>query len=488
VLEYVNDCDIAALLVTSIEVNIAVNKVADELFWRRRFQQWADHHPIRFTADSISINRKNLYLTVMAKDPVTYAVEHNDIDTLTIILEDEIYYASLNALLASINKCYIDVFKLLLAYYPTYMVENNIKIYTAAIKSKCSMIIIGKLLYEGYDFVEGTCLLAIKNQNWNALILLQPHDALLLNDQYVMICLEAILNTPDITAAFKRHLFDIIHPNEHSLYQLAEHSLDSSNITAKKKGSTIEFLLAYPRYDPKYKRSLILRDAIDANDQLAVKLLLKDGRAMPKSGNNYSLRTAVKRNQIKIVQLLLADGRADPTAGHGILDTAVNKEYTKIIKLLLNDGRDRFVGDKTILLLMNNHKWNILEMLLQAGIPIITQSLSKNVRSMFEAGIPEQIAMLLIPYLTDKADRENLFLQAAVYGYTNVIKTQLTKQIDPSFNNNTTFIKAAGLGHINIVKLLLKDPRVDPHAQNDYALKWARKQGHNEIVQLIQQH
>ena len=43
-------------------------------------------------------------------------------------------------------------------------------------------------------------------------------------------------------------------------------------------------------------------------------------------------------------------------------------------------------------------------------------------------------------------------------------------------------------GHTEIVSLLLNDPRVDPRAMDNAAIRCASHNGHTEIVQLLQQH
>jgi FMN phosphatase YigB (HAD superfamily) len=44
---------------------------------------------------------------------------------------------------------------------------------------------------------------------------------------------------------------------------------------------------------------------------------------------------------------------------------------------------------------------------------------------------------------------------------------------------------AAANGHANIIKLLLKDERVDPTARNNFALRWAAKNEHNDVIKLL---
>jgi hypothetical protein len=40
-------------------------------------------------------------------------------------------------------------------------------------------------------------------------------------------------------------------------------------------------------------------------------------------------------------------------------------------------------------------------------------------------------------------------------------------------------------GHVEVVKLLLADPRVDPSAGNQYAIVWATENSHLQVVKLL---
>ena len=44
---------------------------------------------------------------------------------------------------------------------------------------------------------------------------------------------------------------------------------------------------------------------------------------------------------------------------------------------------------------------------------------------------------------------------------------------------------ASEKGHMEVVKLLLADPRVDPSARNNWAIQLASENGHLEIVKLL---
>ena len=57
--------------------------------------------------------------------------------------------------------------------------------------------------------------------------------------------------------------------------------------------------------------------------------------------------------------------------------------------------------------------------------------------------------------------------------------------VDPSEDNNIAIKRASNDGHLEVVKLLLKDPRVDPSAQDNCAIRWASDDEHLEVVELL---
>jgi hypothetical protein len=58
-------------------------------------------------------------------------------------------------------------------------------------------------------------------------------------------------------------------------------------------------------------------------------------------------------------------------------------------------------------------------------------------------------------------------------------------RVDPAANENWAIKWAARYGHTEVVRLLLSDERVDPIAQENDAIKQAAENGHDEIVKLL---
>jgi ankyrin repeat protein len=79
---------------------------------------------------------------------------------------------------------------------------------------------------------------------------------------------------------------------------------------------------------------------------------------------------------------------------------------------------------------------------------------------------------------------EKLF-KGAKHGILWLIQEALDEGADPSMGKNYAIRLAAQYGHLEIVKLLLKDKRVNPAAEYNFAIRWASKHNHIEIVKLL---
>ena len=56
---------------------------------------------------------------------------------------------------------------------------------------------------------------------------------------------------------------------------------------------------------------------------------------------------------------------------------------------------------------------------------------------------------------------------------------------DPAAADNGLLRIASCEGHIEVIRLLLQDKKVDPRAQNSMALSYASSYGHIEVVRLL---
>jgi len=73
---------------------------------------------------------------------------------------------------------------------------------------------------------------------------------------------------------------------------------------------------------------------------------------------------------------------------------------------------------------------------------------------------------------------------ASRYGHTEVVKV-LNACVDPSAENNSAICLASMHGHANVVKVLLADARVDPSASDNFAICEASMRGHLDVVKVL---
>ena len=71
-------------------------------------------------------------------------------------------------------------------------------------------------------------------------------------------------------------------------------------------------------------------------------------------------------------------------------------------------------------------------------------------------------------------------------GHLEVVKLLLAdSRVDPAYDDNYAIGMSSENGHLEVVKLLLPDKRVDPTADDNYAIRLASENGHIEVVKLL---
>ena len=124
---------------------------------------------------------------------------------------------------------------------------------------------------------------------------------------------------------------------------------------------------------------------------------------------------------------------------------------------------------------------DIVEILLAAGADVRTWD-DQPLRYAAVNGYAD-IVKLLLEYGADiHVYRDSALRIAAIKGYFEIVKILLEYGADA---NNGSLIAAAGHNNADIVKLLL-EYGADIHKKNDYALFWARENGHTDIVAILE--
>lgn len=104
-----------------------------------------------------------------------------------------------------------------------------------------------------------------------------------------------------------------------------------------------------------------------------------------------------------------------------------------------------------------------------------------------EYGHIEVVRLLLgDPRVSSAENLNDATGMAALRGHTGIVKLLLANpNVNPAGSDNHAFAWATLRGHVEIVRLLLADPRVDPAAEDNRALGVAVGHGHVEVVRLL---
>lgn len=80
-------------------------------------------------------------------------------------------------------------------------------------------------------------------------------------------------------------------------------------------------------------------------------------------------------------------------------------------------------------------------------------------------------------------------INAAWNGHTDIVRLLLTDpRVDPVANDDQAIRFSASRGHTEVVKILLSQQKVDPTARNYFAVNYAATNGHLEVVKLLMNH
>jgi ankyrin repeat protein len=71
-----------------------------------------------------------------------------------------------------------------------------------------------------------------------------------------------------------------------------------------------------------------------------------------------------------------------------------------------------------------------------------------------------------------------------MHGHTEVVR-ELLRRVDPSVHENLALLWASFNGHVEVVQLLLQDPRVNPAAQKNAPIRHASYHGYAEVVRVL---
>jgi ankyrin repeat protein len=131
------------------------------------------------------------------------------------------------------------------------------------------------------------------------------------------------------------------------------------------------------------------------------------------------------------------------------------------------------------------------------SLPNLVSKISKNAKDMgvMMAFRPEKysrisvsICALLVFLVDDCAFIDECFLLVCSMGNFTMVSRFMDEKrnkIHLTHQNYLAFRTACKKGHVEIVKLLLKEPDIDPSADYNYAIKWASSNNHVQVLRLL---
>jgi len=276
----------------------------------------------------------------------------------------------------------------------------------------------------------------------------------------------------------------------------------------------IQALLRDPQVDPSFDNNWSIKRAVEAGNVDIVRLLLSNPRVDPSDENNYAIITAAENGHIEIVKLLLNNPRVDPSErDNWAIRSAAMNGHLEIVKLLLTYQRvdPSSFDNHAIQLAAENGHLEIVKLLLNDDNVDPSDNDNHAIQEAAMNGHLEIVKELLNDDRVDPSDKNNYAIRyAACNGHLEVVKLLLTDpRVDPSDNDNWAIRYAAKNGHTEIVKLLLNYSgpplpknmrnyqhkhairsiysrfRVNPSDDDNLAIKWAAYYGHLEIVKLL---
>ncbi|KAJ3309075.1 hypothetical protein HDV04_000497 [Boothiomyces sp. JEL0838] len=256
----------------------------------------------------------------------------------------------------------------------------------------------------------------------------------------------------------------------------------------------VKLLLSDPRVDPSAEHDYAIKWAAQNGHIDIVKILLQHPYVNPATGNNQAINAASKNGHYDIVSLLFADPRVDPSQDNNYaIRFACKNGHLKVVQLLLTDDRVR----KDI----NTSYAEAFRWAAQNGhVAIVQQLLSKTdvepqsldnfaLKAAAQFGHAEVVEILLKdPRCDPTADQNHAIRIATDNGHLEVVQTLLgDSRVDPTDDDDYTIYAAARSGYIEILRALLLDSRLSSFLNFEEAVRHARMNGHQAIVDELEE-
>jgi ankyrin repeat protein len=200
---------------------------------------------------------------------------------------------------------------------------------------------------------------------------------------------------------------------------------------------------------------------------------------------------AVRKNNSSIMKILLDDGRINPAIGNDQPIILASKlGFTKIVEILLEDKRvnPNAQNGNAIISAIDKRHIDVVRILMNKNVdPTMFNNRGYPVSIAAYKGYPEILKILLKdPRIDPTVDDNGLILVAAEDGNIEIVKLLLK---DPRIISATDALEGAiKYRHRDVIELLLQSPKVNPPINNNYLLFLGSKPGGLDILELLLRH
>ncbi len=336
---------------------------------------------------------------------------------------------------------------------------------------------------------------------WTLLVVLMNLDSI--NQHLLILVLKygpSLLDFVDdevfrgVVAMFEEDTFDLACLSEESfLYMLNSKRVDISPgkkermlLLSCHEGYAIVLPLLLPihkLFDSRYTSCLSV--AARMGNSEVVRILLKCESVDPADGGSEALRYAAEdAESTEVVQLLLEDGRADPT----LFMSSWVTWTLEIVSLLLKDGRIDPLHNESYAFRHAALSSNVelVKMLLGDGRADPCTHQDRSLRSASYRGGADIVRLISEDGRADGRALNTALVIASQMGYVDIVRTLLeNSQVDPTANNNRAVWAASENMDLEIVDVLLADPRVQKKPAEDEILLMACQEGLEELAMLL---
>jgi ankyrin repeat protein len=220
-----------------------------------------------------------------------------------------------------------------------------------------------------------------------------------------------------------------------------------------------------------------------------VRLLLEDGRADPSANDNNAIKHACCEGHIEIVRLLLQDPRVNPDVNYY---GATTNGHVDVVRLLLEDGRADPSSQFNLAIRNASERGHteIVRLLLQwsSGTNRVVPTMFNNsaLRRACSRAHTKVVKLLLKDprVLASIRDINDIFLEVCDTDHIEIVRLFLAI---PTLQPKGALERACVRGNVDIVRLLLADPRVvnQTNAELERCLEEACQYSRTGVVELL---